>query len=137
LGKSTSNSLERRYVVTLIVTLLVSRLERTRGDTALNAKRNKPLKRKKLPKKKLFQRKKKRSPRRVNHRKRLLSPRKYEKEKKHQHHHQVLQHLTSNHPALPLSWKKPLNIESDVRSGSTDLNLRTFAERYIGIYSHI
>jgi hypothetical protein len=37
--------------------------------------------------------KKKRSPRRVNHRKRLLSPRKYGKEKKHQHHHQVLQHL--------------------------------------------
>jgi hypothetical protein len=77
----------------------VSSLERTRGDIALDAKRNKPSKRKKLHKKKLFQRKKKRSPRRVNHRKRLLSPRKYGKEKKHQHHHQVLQHLTSNHPA--------------------------------------
>jgi hypothetical protein len=49
----------------------VSSLERTRGDTALNAKRNKPSKRKKLPKKKLFQKKKKRIPRRVNHRKRL------------------------------------------------------------------
>jgi hypothetical protein len=57
----------------------VSSLERTRGDTALNAKRNKPSNRKKLSKKKLFQRKKKRSPRRVNHRKRLLSPRKYRK----------------------------------------------------------
>jgi hypothetical protein len=100
----------------------VSSLERTRGDTALNAKRNKPSKRKKLPKKKLFQRKK-RSPRRVNHKKRLLSPRKYGKEKKHQHHHQVLQHLTSNHPTLQLSWKQPLKTEPDVRSGSTDLNL--------------
>jgi hypothetical protein len=39
----------------------VSSLERTRGDTALNAKRNKPSKRKKLPKKMLFQRKKKRN----------------------------------------------------------------------------
>jgi hypothetical protein len=101
----------------------VSSLERTRGDTALNAKRNKPSKRKKLPKKKLFQRKKKRSPRRVNHRKRHLSPRKYGKEKKHQHHHQVLQHLMSNHPAPQLSWKKPLKTEPDVRFGSTDLNL--------------
>jgi hypothetical protein len=105
----------------------VSSLERTRGDTALNAKRNKPSKRKKLPKKKLFQRKKRRSLRRVNHRKRLLSPRKYGKEKKH--HHQVLQHLTSNHPTPQLSRKKPLKTEPDVRSGSTDLNLRTFAER--------
>jgi hypothetical protein len=104
----------------------VSSLERTRGDTALNAKRNKPPKRKKLPKKKLFQRKKKRSPRRVNHRKRL-SPRKYRKEKKH--HHQVLQYLTSNHPAPQLSWKKHLKTEPDIRSGSTDLNLRTFSER--------
>jgi hypothetical protein len=107
----------------------VSSLERTRGDIALNAKRNKPSKRKKLLKKKLFQRKKKRSPRRVNHRKRLLGPRKYGKEKKHQHHHQVLQHLTSNHSAPQLSWKKPLKTEPDVRFGSTDLNLRTFAER--------
>jgi hypothetical protein len=81
----------------------VSSLERTRGDTALNTKRSKPSKRKKLPKNKLFQRKKKRSPRRVNHMKRLLSPRKHGKEKRHQHHHQVLQHLTSNHPAPQLS----------------------------------
>jgi hypothetical protein len=67
--------------------------------------------------------KKKRSPRRVNHRKRLLSPRKYGKEKKHQHHHQVLQHLMSNHPTPQLSLKKPLKTEPGVRSGSTDLNL--------------